>query len=59
MHLTGIAYCLIQMIYLKDPNILIYNISKYSLAKIGYHILMLMPITLVISKISSFKHQKE
>ena len=58
MHLVGIIYTFIQIIYIKEVDIIIYNISKYSLGKIGFHILMVTPITLLIRKINSFKTKK-
>ena len=47
MHITGIVYSFFQILYFKQPNILLYNISKYSLGKFGYQLLMLTPITLL------------
>jgi len=47
MHITGIVYSYFQILFFKQPNILLYNISKYSLGKFGYHLLMLTPITLL------------
>ena len=46
MHIIGIIYCIIQSLLFKQSDLLIYNISKYSLGKFGYHLLMLTPITL-------------
>ena len=48
LHITGIIYSGIQLIYYKQSDILLYNISKYSFGKIGYHLLMLIPVTLLI-----------
>tara|TARA_Y100000991_G_scaffold155367_1_gene118221 strand:+ start:48 stop:623 length:576 start_codon:yes stop_codon:yes gene_type:complete len=48
MHVMGILYNLIQIIIFNQPDIFLYNISKYSLGKFGYHILMLAPISLLI-----------
>ena len=53
MHLVGIINTFIQIIYIKKLDIIIYNISKLSLGKIGFHILMLTPITLIIKQINS------
>ena len=58
MHLVGIIYTFIQIIYIKKLDIIIYNISKLSLGKIGFHILMLTPITLIIRQINSLRNQK-
>jgi len=58
MHLVGIAYITIQMIYYKQTNLLIYNISKYSFAKFGLHILMLLPITILLRNIQNKNYNK-
>ena len=47
MHLIGIIYNCILVLYFKQSEILLYNISKYSLGKLGYHLLMLTPITVL------------
>ena len=49
MHLIGIIYSVIQNIVFEQSEILLYNISKYSLGKFGYHLLMLTPITVPVS----------
>ncbi len=48
MHIMGIVYSCILLFYFRQPQLLLYNISKYSLGNIGYHLLMLAPITLLI-----------
>ena len=48
LHVIGILYSSIQILYFKQSDLLLYNISKYSLGKFVYHLLMLTPITLVI-----------
>ena len=53
MHLIGIIYNCILVLYFKQPEILIFNISKYSLGKIGYHLLVLIPVTLLIRIINN------
>ena len=55
MHFIGIIYSCIQILYFKQSEILLYNISKYSLGKFGYHILMLSPIALLIKIINKFR----
>ena len=47
MHFMGIIYSFIQLLYYKKTDVFLYNISKYSLGKFGYHLLMLIPITLL------------
>ena len=58
MHLTGIFYNFIQIIFYSKFNIFLYNLGKYSISKIGYHFLMLFPLILVIIPIKYFKNSK-
>jgi len=58
MHLTGIFYNFIQIIFHSQFNIFLYNLGKYSVGKIGYHFLMLFPILLLIKPIKRLKHSK-
>ena len=55
MHLTGTLYNFIQIIFYGDLNIFLYNLGKYSVGKIGYHFLMLLPLSLLISPIKILK----
>ena len=55
MHLTGISYNFIQIIFYSQFNIFLYNLGKYSIGKIGYHFLMLLPLFLVIKPIKRLK----
>ncbi len=58
MHLTGIFYNFIQTILFSKFNLFFYNLGKYSLGKIGYHFLMLLPVLLLIEPIKRLKHSK-
>ena len=58
MHLTGIFYNFIQTILYSKINLFLYNLGKYSLGKIGYHFLMLIPVLLLIGPIKRLKHSK-
>ena len=58
MHLIGITYSCFQILYFKQADTLLYYISKYSLGNIGYHILILTPITLLIKFINNKKYQR-
>ena len=58
LHLTGIFYNLLQVIFYSQFNIFLYNLGKYSVGKIGYHFLMLVPLLLLIKPIKSLKHSK-
>ena len=58
MHLTGIFYNFIQVIFYSELNLFLYNLGKYSLGKIGYHFLMLLPLLLLIYPIKRLKYSK-
>jgi biotin transport system substrate-specific component len=58
MHLTGILYNFMQVIFYSEFNIFFYNLGKYSVGKIGYHLLMLFPLLLLIKPIKYLKHIK-
>jgi len=58
MHLTGIFYNFIQIIFYSQFNIFLYNLGKYSVGKIGYHLLMLFPLLLLIKPIERLKRSK-
>ena len=58
MHLTGIFYNFIQVIFYSQFNLFLYNLGKYSLGKIGYHFLMLFPLLLLIKTIGRLKRSK-
>jgi len=58
MHLTGIFYNFIQVIFYSQFNLFLYNLGKYSLGKIGYHFLMLFPLLLLIKPIELLKRSK-
>jgi len=59
MHLTGVIYNIIQIIFYNQFNIFLYNLGKYSLGKIGYHLLMLIPLILIIKPIKYLKYKKK
>ena len=58
MHLTGITYNVIQLITFNKFHIFFYNLGKYSFGKIGYHLVMLIPIMMLIRPIKYFKYNK-
>jgi biotin transport system substrate-specific component len=58
MHLTGILYNFLQIIYYKQFNIFLYNLGKYSLGKIGYHLIMLIPLILLVKPIKYLKYKQ-
>ena len=58
MHLTGIFYTFLQFILYGQFNIFFYNLGKYSLGKIGYHFLMLLPLLILIKPIKHLKNSE-
>ncbi len=58
MHLTGIFYNFIQVIFYSQFNLFLYNLGKYSVGKIGYHFLMLFPLLLLIKPLKRLKYSK-
>ena len=58
MHFIGIIYNCILFLNFKQSEILLYNISKYSLGKLGYHILMLAPITVLFKIFNKNRYQR-
>ena len=58
MHLTGIFYNFIQTLLYSKFNLFLYNLGKYSLGKIGYHFLMLLPLLILIKPIERLKRSK-
>ena len=59
MHICGIIYSFIQMFYYNKLSSFLYNFSSYSLGKIGFHFLMLIPLSLLIKPINyiNYKHK--
>ena len=57
MHLTGIFYNFLQILFYSEFNLFLYNLGKYSLGKIGYHFLMLFPLLLLIKPIERLKRR--
>ncbi len=55
MHITGILYNFIQIVFYSEFNIFLYNLGKYTVGKIGYHFLMLLPVYLIIKPIKLLK----
>ncbi len=58
MHLIGIIYNCFLVLYSNQPGILLYNISKYSIGKFGYHLLVITPAALLIRIINNYRHKR-
>ncbi len=50
MHIIGILYLCIQLFLFNNSDLILYNIGKYSLSKIPFQILMIIPV-LILFKI--------
>ena len=58
MHIVGILYNFLQMLYYNQIDLFLYNLGYYSISKIGYHFLMLVPLSLLIKPLINFKYKK-
>ena len=58
MHITGILYSFLLMLFYNKLSTFLYNLSSYSLGKIGYHLLMLIPLSLLIKPINYSIYKK-
>ena len=58
MHLTGIFYNFMQIIFYGQLNTFLYSLGKYTVGKIGYHFLILLPLLLLIKPIKHLKISK-
>jgi len=59
MHLIGIFFNLLQIIYYNEFNIFIYNIGKYSVGRIGYHLVFLIPLMIFVKPIKYLKYNND
>ena len=57
MHLIGIFYNFVQTIFYSKFNIFLYNFGKYTVGKIGYHLVILIPLLIIIKPINYFKYK--
>ena len=58
MHITGILYTFLLMLVYNKLSTFSYNLSIYSLGKIGYHCLMLIPLYLLIKPINYIRYNQ-
>ena len=58
MHLTGISYLTLQLLIFNKPTLIPYNIGLFTLNKIPFQIISLIPIYLIINQINKFKLKK-
>ena len=59
MHFTGIFFNFIQTIFHSQFKMFLYNLGKFSAGKIGYHLLLLIPLTLLIKPIKILKYNNK
>lgn len=55
MHLIGILYLLFQLLLFNKIDLLIYNIAKFSLSKLLFHLLMLFPTLVFLKPFKKFR----
>ena len=58
MHFIGISYLTFQLLIFNKPNLIPYNIGLFSLNKIPFQIITLIPVYLMINLINKLKLQK-
>ena len=58
MHFTGIFYLTVQLLIFNKPNLIPYNIGLFSLNKILFQIISLIPVYLIINLINKLKLKK-
>ena len=55
MHFTGILYLTFQLLIFNKPNLILYNIGLFTLNKIPFQIISLIPVYLTINLINKLK----
>ena len=56
MHFTGMLYSTLQLLAFNKSNLILYNIGLFTLNKIPFHIISLIPIYFGIKLINKFKN---
>ena len=56
MHSTGILYLTFQLLIFNKPHLLFYNIGLFTLNKLPFHIISLMPVYLTFNLINKFRN---
>ena len=55
MHFTGILYLILQLLIFNKSNLIFYNIGLFTLNKIPFQIISLIPVYLIIKLINKLK----
>ncbi len=58
MHFTGIIYFSFQLLLFNKQNLIVYNIGLFTLNKIPFQIISLIPVYLIINLINNLKLEK-
>ena len=58
MHSTGISYLTFQLLIFNKPDLIAYNIGLFSLNKIPFQMISLIPVYLIINLINKLKLKK-
>jgi len=57
MHLTGMLYLAFQLLIFNKPNLILYNIGLFTLNKLPFQIISLIPVYLIIKIINNLKNK--
>ena len=57
MHLTGMLYLAFQLLIFNKPNLILYNIGLFTLNKLPFQIISLIPVYLIIKIIHNLKNK--
>ena len=55
MHLTGILYLTFQLLIFNKPSLILYNIGLFTINKIPFQLISLIPVYLIINLINKLK----
>ena len=58
MHITGIIYSFLLLLVYNKLSTFLYNLSIYSLGKVSYHFLILIPLSLLIKPINYSRNKQ-
>ena len=55
MHITGILYSIFQLLIFNKPSLILYNVGLFTLSKIPFQIIILIPVFLCINPLIKLK----
>ena len=57
MHISGVLYLTIQLILFNKQDLILYNFGLFTLSKIPYQIIFIIPVYLSIKLVNKLKKQ--